>query len=38
MEIIEPDVAAFKKATEVVPPKFEALWGKGLYEKIVGMR
>jgi tripartite ATP-independent transporter DctP family solute receptor len=38
MEVVEPDVEAFRKATEVVPPQFEAVWGKGLYERIVNTR
>ncbi|MEO7888222.1 MAG: sialic acid TRAP transporter substrate-binding protein SiaP [Polaromonas sp.] len=37
--IIEPDTAAFRKATlAVVPPKFEAKWGKGTYESIANMK
>jgi tripartite ATP-independent transporter DctP family solute receptor len=38
MQIIEPDVEAFRKATAVVPPQFESVWGKGLYEKIVNTK
>ncbi|MDR1317323.1 MAG: TRAP transporter substrate-binding protein [Spirochaetales bacterium] len=38
MQIIEPDVEAFRKATGVVPPQFESVWGKDLYERIVNTR
>jgi TRAP-type C4-dicarboxylate transport system substrate-binding protein len=38
MEVIEPDIEAFRRATAVVPPQFEDVWGKGLYEKIVNTR
>ena len=38
MQVIDPDVEAFRKATAVVPPKMESVWGKGLYEKIVNIR
>ena len=37
MTVIEPDVAAFRKASESVHLKFEDKWGKGLYEKIVAV-
>lgn len=37
--IVQPDVAAFRRATlAVVPPKFEAKWGKGTYESIAAMK
>ena len=33
MTVIEPDVAAFRKAVlDTVPPKFEEKWGKGTWE------
>jgi len=35
MTVIKPDVAAFREAViKVVPPKFEARWGKGTYERL----
>ena len=37
MTVIEPDVEAFRKASESVHLKFEDKWGKGLYEKIVAV-
>ena len=37
--IIQPDVEAFRKATlAVVPPKFEAKWGKGTFDSIADMK
>jgi tripartite ATP-independent transporter DctP family solute receptor len=37
--IVQPDVAAFRRATlAAVPPKFEAKWGKGTYESIAAMK
>jgi len=37
--ILQPDVEAFRKATlAVVPPKFEAKWGKGTFESILNMK
>ena len=37
--ILQPDVAAFRRATlAAVPPKFEAKWGKGTYESIAAMK
>jgi tripartite ATP-independent transporter DctP family solute receptor len=38
MQVIEPNVEAFRKATSVVPPQFESVWGKGLYEKIISIK
>ena len=37
MTVIEPDVEAFRKASQSVHLKFEDKWGKGLYEKIVAV-
>ena len=37
MTVVEPDVDAFRKASESVHLKFEDKWGKGLYEKIVAI-
>jgi TRAP-type transport system periplasmic protein len=35
MTVITPDVGAFRAAVlKVVPPKFEARWGKGVYERL----
>ncbi len=34
MNVIEPDVEAFRQATMSVIKEFEETWGKGLYEKI----
>ena len=37
--IIQPDVESFRKATmAVVPPKFEAKWGKGTFDTIANMK
>lgn len=37
--VIQPDADAFRKATlAVVPPKFEAKWGKGTYEAIANLK
>ena len=37
--IIQPDVESFRKATlAVVPPKFEAKWGKGTFDSILNMK
>jgi len=38
MQVITPDVAAFKKASMAVIPKMEGVWGKGLYEKLADIR
>lgn len=39
MTIVEPDVAAFRAATlAAVPPKFEAKWGKRMYDVIANMK
>ncbi|MFI5341681.1 MAG: sialic acid TRAP transporter substrate-binding protein SiaP [Candidatus Methylomirabilales bacterium] len=38
MQVITPDVAAFKKASMAVIPKMESVWGKGLYEKLAEIR
>ena len=38
MQIITPDVEAFRKASMTAIPKLEEKWGKGLYEKIVAVR
>jgi tripartite ATP-independent transporter DctP family solute receptor len=37
MTVVEPDVEAFRKASQSVHLKFEDKWGKGLYEKIVAV-
>jgi TRAP-type transport system periplasmic protein len=35
MSVIKPDVAAFRDAViKAVPPKFEARWGKGVFERL----
>lgn len=34
MEVITPDVEAFRKASMAAIPKLEEKWGKGLYEQI----
>jgi tripartite ATP-independent transporter DctP family solute receptor len=37
--VIEPDKEAFRKATlAAVPPKFEAKWGKGTWERIQAVK
>jgi TRAP-type transport system periplasmic protein len=38
MTVVKPDVEAFRKASAGVPAKFEDIWGKGLYEKIVAVK
>ena len=38
MTIVKPDVEAFRKASASVAGKFEGIWGKGLYEKIVNTK
>jgi tripartite ATP-independent transporter DctP family solute receptor len=38
MQVITPDVEAFRKASMTAIPKLEEKWGKGLYEKIVAVR
>ena len=38
MTVVEPDVEAFRKASEGVHLKFEDKWGKGLYEKIAAVK
>ena len=38
MEVIIPDVEAFRRASAAVAPQFEGIWGAGLYEKIVNTR
>ena len=36
MVVIEPDRAAFRKAVEdKVLPRFESVWGQGVYQKLV---
>jgi TRAP-type C4-dicarboxylate transport system substrate-binding protein len=38
MEVIEPDVESFRKPVLAsVPAKFEAKWGKGLWDRIAAM-
>jgi TRAP-type C4-dicarboxylate transport system substrate-binding protein len=37
--VIEPDIAAFRKATlDAVPPKFAKVWGEGTWEKIQAVK
>ena len=39
MTVIEPDVAAFRKAVlDVVPRRFESMWGAGMWDKIQAVR
>jgi TRAP-type transport system periplasmic protein len=38
MQVIIPDVAAFKQASMAVLPRMEGVWGKGLYEKLAEIR
>ncbi len=38
MTVVEPDLDSFRKPVlAAVPPKFEAKWGKGLWEKIAAL-
>lgn len=34
MQVIEPDIEAFKESTAEVIQEYECIWGEGLYEKI----
>jgi hypothetical protein len=35
MTVIQPDVESFRKPVlAALPPRFEAKWGKGLWEKL----
>lgn len=39
MTVIEPDLAAFRKATlDAVPPKFTKTWGEGTWDKIQAVK
>jgi tripartite ATP-independent transporter DctP family solute receptor len=38
MEVIEPDVEAFREASSSVHKQFEDEWGKGLYERIQAVK
>lgn len=38
MQVIAPDVEAFRKASMAAIPKLEERWGKGLYEKLAAVR
>ena len=38
MQVVTPDVEAFRKASMAAIPKLEEKWGKGLYEKIAAVR
>jgi len=38
MEVVIPDVEAFRRTSAAVAPQFEHIWGPGLYEKIVNTR
>ena len=38
MTVVKPDLEAFRKASASVAPKFEATWGKGLYDKIANIK
>ncbi|MBP1933330.1 sialic acid TRAP transporter substrate-binding protein SiaP [Ammoniphilus resinae] len=38
MEVIEPDVDAFREATKSVITEFESEWGAGIYEKIQAVK
>jgi len=38
MQVISPDVDAFRKASMAAIPKLEERWGKGLYERIAAVR
>ncbi len=38
MQVITPDVEAFRKASMAAIPKLEEKWGKGLYERITAVR
>jgi tripartite ATP-independent transporter DctP family solute receptor len=38
MEVVQPDVAAFREAAKVVPPKFEDRWGKGTFDRLKAVK
>lgn len=38
MQVIGPDVDAFRKASMTAIPKLEERWGKGLYERLAAVR
>ena len=38
LQVIVPDVEAFRKASMVAIVRLEDKWGKGLYEKIAAVR
>ena len=38
MTVVHPDVEAFRKASAPVKDKFDAVWGKGLYDRIVNTK
>lgn len=38
MELIQPDIEAFRRASKDVHLEFEEVWGKGLYDKIVNFK
>lgn len=38
MQVVQPDVESFRKATQTVIKQFEDQWGKGLYERIQAVK
>jgi len=38
MEVVQPDVEAFREAAKVVPPKFEDRWGKGTFDRLKAVK
>jgi tripartite ATP-independent transporter DctP family solute receptor len=38
MEVVQPDVEAFREAAKVVPAKFEDRWGKGTFDRLKAVK
>jgi TRAP-type transport system periplasmic protein len=38
MEVVQPDVEAFREAAKVVPAKFEDKWGKGTFDRLKAVK
>ena len=38
MEVVQPDVEAFREAAKEVPPKFEDKWGKGTFDRLKAVK
>jgi len=38
MEVVQPNVEAFREAAKEVPPKFEDKWGKGTFDRLKAVK